>query len=157
MTTTPRQHQILLLALQHVVRNVLQVPDAVSVRVGRGISRLPPDKSALATTIWWWERDFDASNVSELDGCPSISTSSLVGDDWTRMKYLQVLHADAAEGQMANALEPAGEDNPPDDPSASDRLSTIEEGSAETEASSISNLLAEFNAQHPPAGCDEAW
>ena len=66
------------------------------------------------------------------------------------MKYLQVLHSEAEDGQIANTLEPAADEAPPDDASVGGRLSTIEEGTEETEASSISNLLADFDDQPPP-------
>ena len=86
-----------MLAIEHVVRQVLQIPDAAAVRIGRGIARLPADSVAQATTIWWWQKDFDTAHISEIQGCPSISTSSLVGEGWSSTKFLQVLHSDAEE------------------------------------------------------------
>ena len=138
-TASSRQHQHLMLALEHVVRHVLQIPDAASVCICRGVPRLPADSTAQATTIWWWQRDFDAATISEIQGCPSISTSSLVGKDWNTTKFLQVLHSNADEGQIANVLEPPAEEAAADSVH-DDRLSTIEEVSQETD-STLSAML----------------
>ena len=155
LTASPRQHNAFTLAIEHVVRHVLQIPDATAVRSGRGVPRLPADSVAQATTVWWWQRDFDTANISEIQGCPNISTSSLVGKDWTTTKFLQVLHSSVEEGQIANVLEPSTEEAEAD-PAHDDRLSTIEEVSHETD-SSLSAMMSEFVEHHMPPGCDEEW
>ena len=132
LTASSRQHYQLMLAIVHMVWHVLQIPDAAAVRIGRGVPRLPADSVAQATTIWWWQKDFATANISEIQGCPSISTSSLVGKDWSTTKFLHVLHSNVDEGQIANVLEPPVEEAEVDS-AHDDRLSTIEEGSQETD------------------------
>ena len=66
LTASSRQHHHLMLAIEHVVRHVLQIPDATSVRIGRGVPRLPADDTAQATTIWWWQRDFDTAKRTKV-------------------------------------------------------------------------------------------
>lgn len=78
-----------------------------------------------------------------------------MGKDWNTTKFLQALHSNVDEGQIANVLEPPTEEAEANS-AHDDRLSTIEEVSQETD-SSLSAMMNEFAQQHMPPVCDEEW
>ena len=141
LTTNTRNAVQLMCALEHFVSNVVHYPNVVAVRIGRGISRFPKDTSAEKFVLLWWNRDIENLRTFESDGNGPISTYSLVGPEWARMNYVQLMISTVAGLQLSDILDDDGQlvDDASDrstgadasgrsDLSDPERLCTIEEG-----------------------------
>ena len=152
-TKASRKHPDILAATDFVLRNCLLVSDAVSVRIGNGVKKFPAFPKANFSVVFWWfpnrhselmafESEHIAVDMSELIGpayTEALSIQCLLAGDMAGLSEIIQLNAEDAlhlpEQHVANH-----EASAPSTP----RLSTIPEGSNESETASA--FLAEAYA-----------
>ena len=143
------------LALEHLIRVVYQITDAMAVRLGVAIRKFPPTSSGGSILLWWRNDPQDYGRYDSDDDKTVLNTETVVGPDWDRQRYLQILLAPNEDGPlMADMLgtddpTPDGYTPPPSPPTSlpsagseeagspanNSRLSTIQEGSHEDQDS----------------------
>jgi hypothetical protein len=151
VTKETKQKPQVMHAVDFLAENLFRVEHAYAARIGKGLKRLPQDLQATNSIVITWEHDPSENTVHELEGAPNITTNELVGSEWQKYTYMQLLLATKPSHTLKELVEkesqeygseqsprPALSRNPDDE-----RLSTIpEEGSDDLDQEDVQELLA---------------
>ena len=152
VTAATHKHKRVALAADYALRNLFHIDRAFAVRMGKGIQRFPACEHAAQAVIICWLNYPNDYTVHELEGAPAIATVELVGTEWQKFWYLQVLvsHSDdqllsdlaappnAGHGSDGSASDAEADASGRTDATDPDRLSTIDE---EPEDGTVLNVL----------------
>jgi len=151
-TAATTKHKRVALAADYALRNLFQIDRAFAVRLGRGIRRFPACDHASETVVICWKNFPNDYTVHAFDGAPGLASVELVGTEWEKFWYLQVLISLNDDQLLSNLAEPPdhGHGSEPSEAEADasgrtditdpDRLSTIQEDPAEDEVD-VMNVL----------------
>ena len=148
LTAASKTHRQVLLAVEHHLRTVLHYSGVIAARIGRGIPRFPACADARRSVLLWWDMEPAHPMVFYMDSVGAVSTTSIVGSEWPKYKYMQLLLSDHSDFDLHGAIQadPAHNNDQDDDSnhangtnsqqSDPDRLTTIDEG-VETDGSYV--------------------
>ena len=102
VTQSTRQNQALAFAIEFLVRNVFHGTGVTTAKIGRGIRTFPTAKHVNSTTLIWWTHHIDKHSVFEARSNKGYQTKDVVGDQWKKMNYLQLLMAPGAGIEMSS-------------------------------------------------------
>ena len=164
-TRASSQHKHITQALAFIARNVLQITDAIAVRIGRGIRRFGRYNNAThQCTVWWKPNDIDNAQMW-LSNQTEVDLKDRIGIGFETAYTIQVLCAADAAGALdsindQNDAELQRHINTPDhelqyndtpNQDVNDRLSTITEEDPEDEHLWMTKTMFTYFAQHDPS------
>ena len=95
-TAAARQHPRVILAIDYILRNLLNITEVMAVKMGRGVARFPAVPAVASSVLVWWNMSIEDLSTSVFDGAPNVSTALIVGEDWPNQRYLQALQVSKA-------------------------------------------------------------
>eukprot|EP00438_Fugacium_kawagutii_P035880 Skav204682 [mRNA] locus=scaffold1284:96116:106049:- [translate_table: standard] len=135
-------------ALNHLIESVWCFDECHMARIGKGCRSLPIVQNATHSTLLHWNNNaFTEPQVFIADDT-KLQLSEIMGDDWYNTSFIQLLHnsdnpsglCDSIDATAAtHGQESSGMSVIPD--AASERLSTIHEGSNEDQESDTPEAL----------------
>ena len=147
------------MALQCLIKNYLQIPDVIVVRLGRGIQNLKTYKDATQLTLIYWTSDEHPDlYVMELPNTDIPDIPRTTGHNKNKLRIMLLIQKsgndativdcdDLADSLMPNTQgSPAG-DMEGDDAESDNGLSTIPEGDEEDAASESEDAITSRSLQ----------
>ena len=161
-----RSHGHLLEALNHLIEYAWCFDECSSVRIGKGCKSLPAMPNATHSTLLYWNDKHMTEPHVFVAESTNMQLTEIMGDDWYNTSFVQLIHNNENPSGLCDSIDATaashGEENHgqtviPD--AASDRLSTIPEGSNEDDQNSDNpeGVFHAFITKHfdKPAGDEE--
>eukprot|EP00435_Cladocopium_sp_Y103_P042058 s696_g11.t1 len=153
-----KKHGHVLEALNHLVENAWCLDECQAVRLGNGCRSLPHMPYTSHSTLIYWDGNKATEPVVVIADSSQLSLADIMGEGYERMSFVQLIHHSENPSGLCDSLDATAETHGMEDNGqvtvqdlASDRLSTIPEGSHEDQDSdsqdpdpTFVNFLAQF-------------
>ena len=126
-------------ACRHFAENALYREDIMLVRLAKGCTRLLPVRNCDNSHLMWWCDDTRRNhiNIECTEDVPAINLRQLNPTQWQSMRLFQTAESSDTSALVTSAKDPVAAmlDTP-----ASERLSTIPEGTEETGSDTVQDM-----------------
>jgi len=101
-------HKHVAYAVEFLVKNVFHATGVVAAKLGKSVSTFKSFKGAIASKLLWWNSKvgFDNMQSADMFDTSGYHTKNIVGDDWQKQNYLQLLLAPNAGIDLSALLDP---------------------------------------------------
>ena len=152
LSKTSNDNQTMMLALEFYVRQTLHYTSVTTIRIAKGTRRLWGSTIYNFSVLLWWRASLQHVHSFTCDHGRALTTPAIVGAEWEKYNYMQLLFKPDAGIELHDVLDPSsgfrassgGRSNPGAElappaspsheeiashgPSTPSRLSTIQEG-----------------------------
>ena len=107
LSKTSNDNQCMMLALEFYVRQTLHYTSVTTIRVAKGIRRLWGSTHHDFSVLLWWRTSLQHVHSFTCDNARPLQTPPIVGAEWEKYNYMQLLFKPAAGIELHDVLDPS--------------------------------------------------